>query len=356
MPLRVFHQGHRVIEAHRLVVEESADESRVVMGAQVRARIGEEREARRMRFRKAIERERGDRFHDLVLHRPLDAVPPHSRAQLGLDLGHAFLGALEAHGATQLLGLASGETGDGHGHAQKLFLEQRHAQRPFQNGLKRRVRILHGLPARASIEIGMNHLPDDRAGPDDRHLDHEVVEVIRLHPRQGRHLGAAFHLEHAHGVGRAQHRVRLRIVGRQTGDIDLNPGARKNRDRVLQRRHHAETEQVDLDDAEVGAVFLVPLDDGAARHRRGLERHHLIEPALGHDHAARVLAEMTRKILNVVEEAGEDLEPQVRAIDARAFETRVERVLRVVPLETAHLARDVVDHVVGQFQHLADLA
>ena len=37
-------------------------------------------------------------------------------------------------------------------------------------------------------------------GPDDRDLDDEVVEGLRLHPRQHRHLRAALDLEDADGV------------------------------------------------------------------------------------------------------------------------------------------------------------
>ena len=91
MPLRVLHQGHGVIEAHGLVVEQSADEGRVMMGAQVRACVSEKREARRMRLGESVKCKRGDRLHDLILDRPLDAVLPHARAQLGLDLRHPLL-------------------------------------------------------------------------------------------------------------------------------------------------------------------------------------------------------------------------------------------------------------------------
>ena len=45
-----------------------------------------------------------------------------------------------------------------------------------EDRLERRVRIAHRLAAGAAIQIGMHHLPDDRPGPDDRHLHDEVVE------------------------------------------------------------------------------------------------------------------------------------------------------------------------------------
>ena len=61
----------------------------------------------------------------------------------------------------------------------------------------------------------MHHLPDDRAGADDGDFDDEIVEAVGLEPRQRRHLRARLDLEHADGVGRAQHPIDRGIVGRQ---------------------------------------------------------------------------------------------------------------------------------------------
>ena len=147
----------------------------------------------------------------------------------------------------------------------------------------------------------MHHLSDDRPGPDDRHLDHQVVEALGPHARQRRHLGAALDLEDADRVGALEHGVDRGIVGRQVRQVDLDALVRAHqRDGLLERRQHAEAEQVDLDEAQIGAVVLVPLDDGAARHRGGLERHDVVEPAGGDHHAAGVLAEMPRQPLQLL--------------------------------------------------------
>ena len=83
-----------------------------------------------------------------------------------------------------------------------------------------------------------------------------------------------------------------------------------------------EAQEVDLDDAEVGAVVLVPLDDHAAGHRGGLQGHHVVEGALGDDHAARVLAEVARQVLDLAEEAREELHAAVVPVEARLGERR----------------------------------
>ncbi|MGA7329209.1 MAG: hypothetical protein WBX25_33165 [Rhodomicrobium sp.] len=37
---------------------------------------------------------------------------------------------------------------------------------------------------RTAVQIGMHHIALDRAGPDDRHLDDEIVDIPRPQPRQ----------------------------------------------------------------------------------------------------------------------------------------------------------------------------
>ncbi len=58
------------------------------------------------------------------------------------------------------------------------------------------------------------------------------------------------------------------MVARSTG----LPRRRADVQGILDGRQHPEAEQVDLHDADVLAVVLVPLHDGAAGHGGGLER------------------------------------------------------------------------------------
>ena len=70
-------------------------------------------------------------------------------------------------------------------------------------------------------------------------------------------------------------------------------------DGILQHGHHAETQQIDLDEAEIGAIVLIPLHNDAVRHGRRLQRNDRIELALADHHAARMLPQMSGKILNL---------------------------------------------------------
>ena len=67
---------------------------------------------------------------------------------------------------------------------------------------------------------------------------------------------------------------------------------------VVQRGQHAQAEQVDLDQAGVGAVVLVPLQHGAARHPGPLHRAHLPHRPVADHHAARVDAQVPRQPLH----------------------------------------------------------
>ena len=251
-----------------------------------------------MRLGKSIHGERRDALHDVVLGLGADAVAGHAGAQAAFEILHALHGAAHAHGAAQLFGFSAGEAGDGHGHAQQLLLKERHAERALEHRLKRGMRIGDFFFALAAAHVGVHHFADDGAGANDGHLHDQIVKASGRVVRNGGHLRAALHLEHAHGVGLAQRLVDQRIF-RQRGQVDFFfVVARNQLDAFLEHGHHAQAEQIDLDDAEVGAVFLVPLHHGAAGHGGALDGDDAIQHAGADDHAAGVLAEMARQVLH----------------------------------------------------------
>ena len=142
----------------------------------------------------------------------------------------------------------------------------------------------------------MDHVALDRAGAHDRDLDHEIVERFRLEPRQHRHLRPAFDLEHADRVGALDHRIDLRLLGRNGRQRQaLAVMLVQKLEALAQRRQHAEREHVDLEEAERIEIVLVPFDRRALLHRRVHHRRDFVEPVAGDDEAAAVLGEMARK-------------------------------------------------------------
>ena len=203
----------------------------------------------------------------------------------------------------------------------------------------------------------MDHLADDRPRADDRDLDDQVVEAPGPEARERRHLGAALHLEEPDRVGRLEEPVHRRVVGRQMREVHLAAGGPAELDRLFEGRHHPEPEEIHLDDPEIGAVVLVPLHDDPARHRRRLERHHLVEPARREHHAARVLAEVAREPDDGVPERGKAPDPRIREIGAGAPEVPGGRLLIRIPVAPAgDVLGEPVEEVRREAERFPDLA
>jgi hypothetical protein len=73
---------------------------------------------------------------------------------------------------------------------------------------------------------------------------------------------------------------------------------------------HPQRQDVDLQDAENIEIVLVPLDDGAIRHRRVLDRHQVCQGAIGNDKTSHVLGQMSGKSPKLLNEREELLDHQ----------------------------------------------
>ena len=143
---------------------------------------------------------------------------------------------------------------------------------------------------------GCTRLALDRPRPHERDLDGEVVEGLRPRAQEDLHLRAALDLEAADGVGALDLGEDVRVVERDAREVDrLAAVPRDQVDALLDRREHPQAEQVDLEEAGVGARVLVPLADLPALHRRRLDRHELDERPRRDDHPARVLRDVARQ-------------------------------------------------------------
>ena len=133
-------------------------------------------------------------------------------------------------------------------------------------------------------------------------------------------------------------------------------GAVHQRDHLFEHRHHAEPQQIDFDDAQIGAIFFVPLDHDAARHGGGLERHDRIELALADHHAAGVLAQMARQVLHGDIQLEEFANAAVARIETGFVELALGGVARILPLPSARQARQARHCGLIEAQRFADFA
>ena len=83
----------------------------------------------------------------------------------------------------------------------------------------------------------------------------------------------------------------------------------QQRQHLAQRRQHAECEHVDFQKTQCFEIVLVPLDDRALRHSRVLDRHQLVQRAVGNHEAADMLRQVARKAA-VTREHLRQLQPQ----------------------------------------------
>ena len=307
LALRLVRQRVGRVEAHRLLVEQRAQELRPVVHAQPGRLVGEQPEGGPVRLGEAEAREADDhRVHALGR---LRVGPVRARGALdealvvGLDRRRR---ALAAHRPAQPLRLARREARERHRDLDHLVLEDDRAERVAQHRLQRRVvvgdlevRVLaHPLAAR---DVRVDRPAEDRPGPHDRDLDREVVQ--RLGPRaiQRLHLRAALDLEDAHRVGRLDRRVGRGVVERDPREVDaLAARARDQLDRALDAGEHPQPEQVDLQEARVRAGVLVPLAQLAPLHRRRQHRAAVDQRPGRDDHPARVLGEVARQPVGLV--------------------------------------------------------
>src|SRR5665811_692934 len=125
----------------------------------------------------------------------------------------------------------------------------------------------------------------DRARPNQRDLDHEVVETARFQPRKCAHLRPALYLEYADRIGAAQHVVDALFLGRDRLQPPLLAKVSLHEiERVRNRTEHAKPEQIEFDEPHGGTVVLIPLQDRAVVHAPVLDRADLAHRPVSYTH------------------------------------------------------------------------
>ena len=126
-------------------------------------------------------------------------------------------------------------------------------------------------------------------------------------------------------------------------------------ERILQDGHHAEPEEIDLHDAEVFAVVLVPLADTAAGHGGRFKRHDFVEFVARDDHATGVLPKVARQAAH----QGMETDHGLGAWMLRRNTTHLELLLqieRVRKISVGVEARETIQRVVAEAEDFADFA
>ncbi len=317
---------------------------------------------------------------DLLEH-PLgevNVIPPlaHALHQPLAERPEPTLAAPGGHGPAQSVRLAGGEAGGHHRKLHDLLLEDGHAVGTFEHLAHRLAGVVHRLQPLATAQIGMDHVALDGTRPDDGDLHHQVVEGLRPHAGEHRHLRPGLHLEHPHRVRPADHvvdrRVALRDVAQAQGPAVV---ARDELEAAPDRGEHAQRQAVHLEQSQGLQVVLVPLDHGAPGHGGVLRGHQLRQRPAGDHEPAHVLGEVTGETQQLAGEHDQPVHHRALGVQAGLAHTLVADGAPVPPLHgtgqplelvlaqterTAHVAqgaaRAVGDHRGGQRRALATVA
>ena len=209
----------------------------------------------------------------------------------------------------------------------------------------------------APAQVGVHGVPLDGPGPDDRDLDHQVVEFTWLGLVQRLLLGSRLDLEEADGVDRADHVVDARIVESDAVEVGADAvGLLDHLQALGDRGEGAQPQQVHLDEAEVLDIVLVELDHHPALHAGALHRDHVDERLAGHQHAADMDREMPGGALDGPQDLQELLPRERPAGGVRLHPGRLQGVLHPALAPAVDGLGEAVDDRLGKAHHLAHLA
>src|SRR5579863_2600960 len=133
---RVTHELRRLIKSHRLAVENGGAEHVRIVAFDERRSVDQQRETRRVAFRKAVFAEPFDLAETMLGKFTVVAALGHAADELvakQMDLAGMPEGR---HGAAQPVGLVGREFRRRNRDLHRLFLKQRHAEGPFEDVLQ----------------------------------------------------------------------------------------------------------------------------------------------------------------------------------------------------------------------------
>ena len=178
--------------------------------------------------------------------------------------------------------------------------------------------------------------------------DHQIVEGSGFDARQHRHLRPALDLESAERVRFADHRVGARVFRRDRRQIEIDAlMLGQEVESLLHAGQHAQGEDVDLHELEGVDVVLVPFDHLPVDHGGGLDRHEVVEPVVGEDEAAGVLAEMAWRAHELAGKVERQAQASVRKVEVQRLDVLLlDALLRPAP----DLGGQHLDEVFGEAQ------
>ena len=173
-----------------------------------------------------------------------------------------------------------------------------------------------------AAQIGMDHIALDRAGPHDRDFDDEIVEALRRHARQHRHLRAAFDLKDADRIRLADHLVSRGILCGDGREVEIDAFGR------LRRRSKARRMQPSMPSPSTSTFMNLSASISSLSHSMTC-RFSMAAGSIGtisssrserEDEAARMLREMPRRAHQLAGQLERQPQPAVSEIEIELLE------------------------------------
>ena len=335
------HGGHEIVRVVRLQVGRAHHEDGV--GCRVRLVEG-------------VLRELLGVGPDLLGNLERVAVGHGALVPVGLQLAHD-VELLLAHGLAQLVGLAGGETGHGHGDLHDLLLVDHGAVGLFQNGPQAVVVVVHGGRVLRCLDVVLHHAGLERARAVQGDGGHDVGELLGRQALEQAHVQGALHLKQAVHVAGLHKLESQLIVGGNLLRNDLR--ARALLDVAAGDGKHvqgAQAQKVHLQKAQVRRVVAVVLGDDAAALGVALHGHVIAHGVAADDGGAGVHALAAHVALDGLRGVDDALDVVFGIVGLLQVGIGLQRLVDGdAQLVADHLA-DAVAHPVGVVQHAGRVA
>ena len=240
-----------------VVGEHPGQEGRRVVGLEPGRLVGRQCERRRMCLAEAERSERLEHLPHLLDHAKRVAPGQRGRHEPGL---HFLLPRRACERAAHLVGRRERAASHDAHDLQHLLVEDHDPVGLRQHRLEIRVRVDRRLPPLPGLQERPDHVALDRAGPEQRDVDDEVLEGLRRERADQPALPGRLDLEAAERLGRlhegegcrvvAGNRIHLHVEAVDPGDLLHGVG---------HRRLHPDPEHVELEQPELLDVVLVEL-------------------------------------------------------------------------------------------------
>ena len=224
-PLRVAHERRRRVEAHRLLVQERAEELARVVVPQPGRLVREQPERGRVRLREAERREPVQLLEDHLRRLAVDPSPERPVDEALVERLDRLAAALAAHRPPQPLRLADREARERDRDREHLLLEDDDPERLAQRLLEQRMvvrrherRVLAQAPP--VLDVRMDGAALDRPRPHERDLHRQVLEVLGPRAQERLHLRPALDLEDPDRVRALDLGVDRPVVERDPREVD----------------------------------------------------------------------------------------------------------------------------------------